>query len=140
MLHNMKNKVAVLFTVALSALVLLSFTYAGFQGKPWTIPAKYKSMKNPKPGDKASITLGKTLWAKHCKSCHGAMGLGDGPKAASLKSDVGNFSTKAFQAQSDGDMYYKSFVGRDEMPNYEKKIIEEEERWAIINFMRTMGK
>jgi len=135
----MKNKTFIILTVALGALVMLSFTLDGFQGKPWTIPAKYKAMKNPKPGDKASITLGKTLWAKHCKSCHGSKGLGDGPKAASLKSDVGNFSTKEFQALKDGELYYMSFVGRDEMPNFEKKIVEEDERWAIINFMRTMG-
>jgi len=37
-------------------------------------------------------------------------------------------------------IYYQSFVGRDEMPNFEKKITEEEDRWAIVNFIRTMGK
>jgi len=141
----MKSKTAKLLTGALAIIVmgafLMSFTAPPQQKTaPWTIPAKYKSMKNPHAGDKATIAAGKMAWAKHCKSCHGAMGLGDGPKAKQLKSWVGDFSTKAFQGGTDGELYYKSFVGRDEMPNFEKKITDEEERWAIVNFMRTMGK
>jgi len=141
----MKTKTATFFISAL-ALVMLGFFMMSFsaapeqQKKPWDVPAKYKSMKNPHAGDKALVTTGKMLWAKHCKACHGAMGLGDGPKAKQLKTDAGDFSSKAFQAQSDGVIYYQSFVGRDEMPNFEKKITEEEDRWAIVNFIRTMGK
>lgn len=108
------------------------------KGAPWNIPAEYKSMKNPHAGKADLVPVGKMLWAKHCKSCHGNMGLGDGPKAASLKTHPGNFKDAAFQAQSDGVIYYQSFVGRDEMPNFEKKILEAEDRWAIVNFIRTM--
>ena len=68
------------------------------------------------------------------------MGLGDGPKAAQLETFPGDFSTEEFQAQSEGAVYYKSFVGRDEMPNFEKKITDEEDQWAIVNYMRTMKK
>jgi len=48
----------------------------------------------------------------------------------------GDFSTDTFKAQSDGAIYYKSFIGRDEMPNFEKKITEEEDRWLLVNYMR----
>ena len=68
------------------------------------------------------------------------MGLGDGPKAKQLETFAGDFSTEAFHAQSDGEMFFKSFVGRDEMPNYEKKITDEEDRWALITYMRTTFK
>jgi mono/diheme cytochrome c family protein len=136
----MKQKFAIILTLAFGALIMLSFSINSFQSKPWTIPAKYKSMKNPAPGDKASIAMGKLLWTKHCKSCHGSVGAGDGTKATSLKTKMNDFSSKAVQSATDGELYYKSFVGRDEMPNYEKKIIDEEERWAIINFIRTMAK
>jgi mono/diheme cytochrome c family protein len=141
----MKSKTVKILTGAFALMILGAFlmSFSAPQAKtskPWDIPAKYKSMKNPHAGDKALIATGKMAWAKHCKSCHGAMGLGDGPKAKQLKSWVGDFSTKAFQAGTDGELYYKSFIGRDEMPNFEKKITDEEERWAIVNFMRTMGK
>ena len=86
------------------------------------------------------VKLGKMLYSKHCKSCHGTMGKGDGTKAKQLDTFPGDFSKEEFHAQSDGDMYYKSFVGRDEMPNFEKKITDEEERWAIITYMRATFK
>jgi mono/diheme cytochrome c family protein len=106
-------------------------------GGPWTVPAKYKSMKSTvKAGDPSINTVGKDLFAKHCKSCHGTKGLGDGPKSASLKTIVPSFADKKFKAQADGDIYYQTFVGRDEMPNFEKKIIDEADRWALVNYIK----
>lgn len=106
--------------------------------KAWDIPAKYKAMKNKKKGNQESIKLGKTLFTKNCKSCHGAMGKGDGPKAASLKTKMPDMASKEFKALSDGEKYYMSVVGRDEMPNFEKKIPDEEERWAIVSYLETL--
>lgn len=140
-MKTLKSVLLASFTVVL-AFVLLSF-FSGQQqpaGKPWTIPAKYKAMKNPSPGDKESINIGKGLWAKHCKSCHGNVGLGDGPKAKMLKTSAGDFSTAKFQAQSDGTLYYQITVGRDEMPAFDKKLLTEEDRWAVINYCRSLKK
>jgi len=60
--------------------------------------------------------------------------------AKSLETFSGDFSSEEFQNQSDGVLFYKSFIGRDEMPNYEKKIPDDEDRWAIINFLRKFKK
>ena len=57
-----------------------------------------------------------------------------------LKTSTGDFSTAKFQAQADGELYYMSFIGRDEMPNFEKKILDEADRWAVIGYIRTMKK
>lgn len=141
MKSNVMKVLTATFTLILLGVFMMSFSTAPTQqNKPWDVPAKYKAMKNTFKGDKSLDAAGKMLWAKHCKSCHGAKGLGDGPKAKQLKSSAGDFSTKEFQANTDGQLYYMSFVGRDEMPNFEKKITEEEDRWAIINFIRTLGK
>jgi len=43
------------------------------------------------------------------------------------------------QSQSDGELYYKSIIGRDEMPNFEKKIRGEEDRWMVINYLRSIA-
>ena len=93
-----------------------------------------------KLNDAAVIASGKELWAKHCKSCHGAKGLGDGPKGASLKTNPGDFSSAAFQGQTDGEIYYKTAFGRDEMPSYEKKIPDANDHWALVAFMRSLKK
>jgi mono/diheme cytochrome c family protein len=134
------NKLLGLATIVMMAIVIMAFTMPQDQKKaaPWEIPSKYEKMENPYADDADLTKTGKMLYAKHCKSCHGNAGLGDGPKAKQLETFPGDFSSAAFQAESDGALYYKSFVGRDEMPNYEKKIIDDEDRWAIINYLRTL--
>jgi mono/diheme cytochrome c family protein len=108
--------------------------------KPWPVPDNYKSMKNPIASNTESIAEGKTLYATHCKSCHGTKGLGDGPKAAQLKTEAGDFSTTEFQSQSDGAIFYKTSEGRDDMPNFKKKMPDADDRWNLVNFVRTLKK
>jgi len=136
----MKNSIrlAALLCTAI-IFVTANIVMAQKAGGPWTIPAKYKSMKSTiKAGDASINTVGKDLFTKHCKSCHGAKGLGDGPKSASLKTLVPSFAAKTFKAQADGDIYFQTLVGRDEMPNFEKKIIDESDRWALINYIKSL--
>ncbi|PCH75804.1 MAG: cytochrome C [Flavobacteriaceae bacterium] len=104
----------------------------------WKVPEKYENMKNPIPADE-DAAIGKSLYNKHCKSCHGKEGYGDGTKADDLEGDLGDFSSEEFQAQSDGALYYKSIIGRDDMPEYTKKIPDEDDRWLIVNYMRTLA-
>ncbi len=106
--------------------------------EPWDIPDKYTSMENPYANDASLEKIGKMLYAKHCKSCHGADGIGDGSKAAELETYPGDFTSDEFKDQKDGVKYYKSFIGRSEMPNFEKKITDDEDRWALINYVKTL--
>jgi mono/diheme cytochrome c family protein len=131
----MKKLLFALFSVVIT-LSMLSFV-APQAKKAWVVPAKYNTMKNKKKGDAGAIKMGKDLYAKNCKSCHG-MGKGDGPKAATLKTKMDDLTSKEFKALPDGDKYYRAIVGRDEMPNFEKKITEEDERWAIISYLETL--
>lgn len=121
------------------AVVLLIAGYAGAQNKAWVVPANYKTMK---PGvnlkDASVIADGKEQWAKQCKACHGIKGLGDGPKGAMLKTNPGNFTDAKFQAQTDGELFYKTTSGNGEMPAYEKKIPADADRWALVAYMRTL--
>lgn len=126
---------------SVTCLIALFFVTAVYSQdkKPWDIPAKYKAMKSTvKADDATAIADGKMLWSKFCKSCHGSNGKGDGPKAAMLKTFPGDFTSAAFKKLSDGEIYYMSYVGRDEMPNFEKKVIAESDRWALVAYMRTM--
>jgi len=139
----MKNSKKVNLIVSLAVLVFASFVLMSMTNmgpKPWTVPAKYKTMKNAKAGVKDTENIGKTLWDQHCKSCHGVKGAGDGKKSGELTAEMRNFGTADVQGQTDGEIYYKSFIGRDEMPNFEKKIASEGDRWLLVNYMRTMKK
>ena len=104
----------------------------------WVVPDEYKNMKNPMEGKTDVDNIGQNLWNKYCKSCHGVNGYGDGKMSAYLDTEMRNLTSDTVQAQNDGELYYKSFVGRDEMPNYEKKIPDDEDRWLLINYLRTL--
>lgn len=123
------------------AVIIISSGFIAFQGKkPWTVPDKYKKMANPVKADKSALSNGKSLWVKHCQSCHGKHGQGDGPKAAQLKTEPGDFSTAAAQAESDGSLFYKTTEGRDDMPSFKKKIPDDEDRWSLVLYLRTFKK
>jgi mono/diheme cytochrome c family protein len=109
------------------------------QPKPWVVPASFKTMKNPVAVSDASKKAGQTLYTKNCASCHGKAGLGDGVKARSLKDFPGDFSKTEFQAQSDGDLFYKTKSGKAEMPKYEGKL-SDEDIWNTVVYMRTFKK
>ena len=130
----MKNRIFSVFILLAAGLIAFAFTMPD-QSKPWPVPDKYKKMENPVKFDKAAAAA---LWSKHCKSCHGKAGLGDGPKAAQLDTPTGDFSTAEAQKQSDGALFYKTLEGRDDMPSFKKKIPDQDDIWQLVHFMRTL--
>jgi mono/diheme cytochrome c family protein len=121
-----------------SAILVLSAALVA-QPKPWVVPANFKSMKNPVAKGDASNKAGAALYTKNCASCHGKAGLGDGVKARALKDFPGDFSKAEYQNQADGDHFYKTKMGRGEMPKYEGKL-SDDDIWNVVNFMRTFKK
>jgi mono/diheme cytochrome c family protein len=115
---------------------LCSFTF--YQAKPWAVPDAFAKKANQVKSDEESLKTGKAVWGKHCQSCHGKTGIGDGTKAAQLETELSDFTTNDVQKQSDGAMFYKISEGRDEMPTFKKKIPDEEEIWSVINYVRTL--
>jgi len=121
-----------------AAVLMLSATLVA-QPKPWDVPANFKTMKNPIAKGDESNKAGLAIYLKNCASCHGKTGLGDGVKARMLKTFPGDFSKADYQGQSDGDHFYKTKVGRDEMPKYEGKLTDDD-MWNVVNYMRTFKK
>lgn len=139
----MKKKIVpFLLMVLVGGLILgLSSAFKAVdQKKPWPVPDNYQKMKNPVASNSESISAGRSLWNIHCKSCHGSKGLGDGSKAAQLKTEPGDFSTAEFQAEPDGAHFYRLTEGRDDMPAFKKKIPDSDDRWSLVNFMKTLKK
>jgi mono/diheme cytochrome c family protein len=126
-----------LFSILLLSSLML-FSFKPLQNKPWAVPDKYDKMSNPVKSDAESLKAAKALWTKHCQSCHGKTGMGDGTKAAQLDTEVGDLTTAEAQKQSDGTLFYKTLEGRDDMPSFKKKIPDEDEIWQLVNFMRSL--
>ena len=132
----MKNLILIL------AFTLLSVIFSSFIAhqdiKPWEVPDSAKKMENPVDVDKETLAIGKNLYTKHCKSCHGKGGEGDGSKAGELETFPGDFTEAKFQSQKDGEMFYKTKEGRDDMPSFKKKIRDDEDYWILVNYLRTL--
>ncbi|MGB5404695.1 MAG: cytochrome c [Robiginitalea sp.] len=127
--------IKIILPLAFLALAFYAFTTP--DQDEWVVPEKYVNMKNP-TDPKADLNIGKALYNKHCQSCHGKEGYGDGSKAAGLKGDLGDFSSEEYQAQTDGELFYKTTFGRGDMPEYTKKMPDDEDRWLVVNYMRTL--
>lgn len=137
---------------AFFSLVLAALFFLSFQQSPsdWVVPEKYQKMKNPVPLDATSIKIGKDMYTRHCKSCHGVNGKGNGPKAEKLKPSPGDFTTAAFSKVTDGAIFYKMTVGHDNMPSFKKRIPSNDDVIEgsfghagsvgdLINYIRTFG-
>jgi mono/diheme cytochrome c family protein len=131
----MKSSSKIRNFAALAALLVINFSLFSFVVlKPgWDVPEKYKKMVNPVKPEKESIAAGKDLFTKNCKACHGVTGAGNGKMAGGA-----NFTSKEFKAQTDGDIFYKITEGKEKMPSYKNKIKEDNSRWNLVNYMRTL--
>ncbi len=121
-------------------IAAFAFSIAAFKPpqEKWTVPEKYKNMENEFAGEDED-GIGEELYMQHCKSCHGKEGFGDGTKAKELETEMKDLTSEEVQSQTDGELYYKAIIGRDEMPNFEKKIDDDEDRWMVINYVRTLA-
>ena len=108
-----------IFFIGIVSFIFYSFTT--IVQEEWVVPEKYENMKNP-TDPAVDIAIGKSLYNKHCKSCHGAEGYGDGTKADEVQGDLGDFSSAEFQSQTDGALFYKTTFGFEDMPEYTKKM------------------
>jgi len=135
----MKRKLILANSVLAVCMMSFAFTIVQ-QPKPWPVPEKDAKMANPVKSNAESISAGKSLWSLHCSSCHGKKGLGDGSKAAQLKTTPQDMTLASFQSQSDGAIFYKINEGRGDMPSFKKKIPDPEDVWNLVNYVRTFKK
>ncbi len=104
------------------------------------IPAAYRDARNPVGKAAAVVGQGRTLFAEHCASCHGAGGRGGAeagrdldPPAPELTHIVGMpMATDAFflWTLADGG----EALGTA-MPAF-KEVLSRQEIWAIVSYMR----
>jgi mono/diheme cytochrome c family protein len=110
----------------------------GATEEAWTAPSRASRKANPVAVDDQSLATGKALYAKHCLSCHGATGLGNGPAAKDLEKSPGDLSKPKMWEQTDGAIFWKITTGKKPMPSFEA-LTTEQERWQIVNYMRTLA-
>jgi mono/diheme cytochrome c family protein len=109
---------------------------AGMHG----VPDEAAAVPNPIAADGGSVASGGALFAANCALCHGESGEGDGPAAAELDPKPADLHEAHVQELSDGALFYIISHGRPQtpMPPWEN-VLDVEQRWHVVNFLRTFG-
>lgn len=112
----------------------------------WTAPEAERERVNPVAESREALQKGRALYQRHCQSCHGDHGAGDGPAAKTNKEPVPDLREADRQKRvTDGEMFWKITTGRREgadivMPSMARTISREEDRWKLVLFVRTLGR
>jgi len=118
-------------------IALVSFVYGVRAQSGWQAPPEADKLVNPLKGDAKSIEKGKEIYQRLCASCHGQTGKGDVPAMQALNPKPSDLTSSAVQQQTDGAIFWKISEGRGLMAAY-KNILSEEERWALVNYIRKL--
>ena len=109
--------------------------------EPWKAPPAERERTNPVPPAEAAVRKGQALYQRHCQSCHGATGKGDGKAARFSKRPVGDLSRP--DDTTDGEIFWKISQGLKDgdeiaMPRFADEIPNDQDRWKLVLFVRTL--
>lgn len=110
-----------------------------YKGKPEDAG---KGLKNPHQQNfsKTTLELGKKKYDIYCSVCHGSLGMGDGPVAGKMILKPPMLVSQKVKDFSDGRIFHIITDGQGVMGSYLTQIQEEDSRWAIVNYIRTLQK
>jgi mono/diheme cytochrome c family protein len=116
-----------------------------FSKNTWELPANADETKNSVTASAESIAKGKELYLErtkgNCMFCHGETGSGNEANLARLRRKPADLTNKErMTAMTDGEVFWKISKGiTGIMPAGEKRMTEEE-RWHVVNYVRTLAK
>ena len=86
----------------------------------------------------APADRGRTLYAKHCASCHGPTGRGDGEAGHDLDPQPSNLHDPDVAEAPATKLFRQITRGRRPMPSF-ARLLGEDDRWAVVAFVKSMN-
>lgn len=100
-------------------------------------------LKNPYPSTPEILAHGKEEYKIFCSSCHGLQGKGDGYLFSSglFPAKPTSLVEARVKGMPDGEIYYVITKGSmSGLMGPHESLIQPEDRWAIIDYIRELGK
>lgn len=95
------------------------------------------ALVNPIPFSVAAVARGKEVYGYYCIQCHGPLADGRGTVGQSFAPLPANLKDPNVQEQSDGSLFYRISLGFNKHPPL-WDTASENERWAVINYIRSL--
>lgn len=107
----------------------------------YDVPSPYRGARDPKPDTEAKLWRGRELFDRHCASCHGWSGQGNGPESFALVPAPADLEwlARTPKIRSQAYIYWSIAEGGrrfdSEMPAY-KDSLSKDEMWAVTAYLR----
>lgn len=98
------------------------------------------ALKNPLAGSAQVLELGRTKYETYCAVCHGVQGDGKGPVAPKMSIQVPSLISDKARAYNDARIFHIITDGQGVMSSYAYQLVQENDRWAIVNYIRSLQK
>ncbi|HKQ72750.1 MAG TPA: cytochrome c [Blastocatellia bacterium] len=110
----------------------------------WQAPADAANLTNPMKSNPDTAKMGREFYLQVCAACHGKSGQGNGinsnfPKRDGKPLPPTNLTSKVVQANTDGELFWKITNGKSPMPAHRIRL-DDEQRWHIVSYIRTLKK
>ena len=109
-----------------------------FGPKEYNVPVEDAALVNPFDSDQASVQRGKEIYEAGCNDCHGGEGRGDGPAAGRLNPAPADFQADFVRDLSDGELFFIITNGVDGSAMMAFNFYEDDQRWHLVNYIRSL--
>jgi putative copper resistance protein D len=124
---------------SIGAVVLLAGTALALEAL--SVDAYPDTYRRPSvPYQTISVAQGAALFAEHCTGCHGRTARGDGELGRTLPVRPADLTEPHTALHTAGDLFWWLTHGKPPgvMPGFDDRL-SEDERWDLINFLRTLS-
>ncbi len=125
------KKIKVVFTV----IILLSTFAISVAQTIWEVPKKANKKISFQIYNEDMANEGRILYESSCATCHGTPGEAN---FALMVPSPGDPASEKFQNQTDGALFYKIQMGKEQMPKFED-VFSEDEIWNIVAYFRSFN-
>lgn len=118
----------------LTGIILMTFSSLIFC-QEWVVPADRANRLCTFPFNDENRESGEKIYTVNCMSCHGTPGKGN---YIDLVPSPGDPATDKIQRNRDGEIFYKIFSGRGQMPSF-RSVLTTNEIWYVVSFIRSFN-